>query len=70
MKVDPDRAVFTVTRHDGHWAVEHEGEYFGHSRDKEVARAAANKRVRHLQDSGRACLVRVFGEHGFYEPAG
>ena len=70
MRVANDRAVFTVTRHDGQWAVEHEGEYFGHSRDKEVARAAANKRMRQLQDSGRACQVRVTGEQGFYEPAG
>ena len=70
MRVASERAVFTVTRHDGMWAVEHGGEYFGHSRDKEVAKAAANKRVRQLLDSGRACLVRVMGEHGFYEPAG
>ena len=33
------RAVFTVTRHDGRWAVEHDGEYFGHSADKDVAKA-------------------------------
>ncbi|WP_297695867.1 hypothetical protein [Phenylobacterium sp.] len=70
MRVAADRAIFTVVRHDGRWAVEHDGEYFGHSSDKEVAKAAANKRVRQLQDSGRPCQVRVFGEQGFYEPAG
>jgi hypothetical protein len=68
MRVESDRAVFTVVRHDGVWAVEYEGEHFGHSPDKEVAKAAANKRMRQLQDSGRACQVRVFGEHGFYQP--
>lgn len=68
MRVASDRAVFTVVRHDGQWAVEHEGEHFGHSPEKEVARAAANKRMRQLQDQGRACQVRVFGEQGFYEP--
>ena len=38
MRDVPDRAVFTVTRHDGQWAVEHAGEFFGHSVDKEVAK--------------------------------
>ncbi|MDB5417933.1 MAG: hypothetical protein JWP86_3111 [Phenylobacterium sp.] len=66
MRDVPDRAVFTVTRHDGRWAVEHEGEYFGHSIDKEVAKAYANKRARAAQDSGRPCLVRVYGEQGYY----
>ena len=66
MRDVPDRAVFTVTRHDGQWAVEHAGEYFGHSVDKEVAKASANKRARAAQDSGRPCLVRVYGEQGYY----
>lgn len=66
MKVIPDRAVFTVIRHNGLWAVEHDGEHFGHSRDKEVARAEASKRMREVQDSGRPCQIRVSGEHGFY----
>jgi len=65
-----DRAVFTVLRHDGHWAVEHEGEFFGHSADKEVARAFATKRARQCQDGGRACQVRVHGELGYYHPVG
>jgi hypothetical protein len=66
MREVPDRAVFTVTPHDGRWAVEHDGEYFGHSADKEIAKAYANKRARQYQDGGRPCLVRVFGEQGFY----
>lgn len=66
MRTIPDRAVFTVMRHDGQWAVEHEGEYFGHSEDKEVAKAFANKKARAAQDRGQACQVRVSGEHGFF----
>lgn len=66
MRMNSDRAVLTVLRHDGSWVVEHEGEHFGHSRDKEVAKASANKRARQMQDSGRACQVRVSGELGFY----
>jgi len=55
----------TVTRHDGLWCVEHEGQSFGHSPDKEIARAAANRHAREMLDGGRACEVRVFGETGF-----
>jgi hypothetical protein len=61
-----ERCVFTVIRHDGVWAVESAGEFFGHSVDKEVAKAAANKRARVVQEGGRPCQVRVSGETGFY----
>jgi hypothetical protein len=64
--MESERAVFTVTRHNGLWAVEHGGDYFGHSADKEIARAEAAKRMRAVHDSGRACQIRVSGEHGFY----
>ena len=47
-------------------AVEHNGDYYDHSPDKEIAKAAANKRARQAQDGGRACQVRVSGEHGFF----
>lgn len=57
-----DRAVFTVTHHDGVWCVEHEGEPFGHSREKAVSEAAARRRAREVQDGGRACQVRVLGD--------
>jgi hypothetical protein len=66
MRGDLDRAVLTVVRHGDAWAVEHEGEHFGHSSDKEVAKASAMKRARQMLDGGRACQVRVSGEHGFY----
>jgi hypothetical protein len=69
MRMVPDRAVLTVMRHEGVWRVEHEGQHFGHSSDKEIAKAAAHRRAREMQDSGRACQVRVFGEHGFWAAA-
>lgn len=55
-----------MSPHEGAWAVECEGERFGHSSDKEVAKASAHKRARQFQDSGRPCEVRIFGELGFY----
>lgn len=64
--MEPDRAVFTVKRDGGLWAVEHEGEFFGHAQDQEVARAAATRRMREVQNSGRACQIRVHGERGFH----
>jgi len=69
MRIVTDRAVLTVLRHEGAWAVELDGQLFGRSRDQEGARAAANRRVREIQDSGRACQVRVSGETGFFPAA-
>jgi hypothetical protein len=66
MRMIPDRAVLTVARSGVGWAVELDGQLFGHSPDKEIAKAAANRRARQMQDGGRACQVRVSGEHGFY----
>jgi hypothetical protein len=43
-----------------------DGDHFGHSPDKEIAKAAANKQARKLQDEGRPCQVRVSGEQGFF----
>jgi len=57
-----ERAVFTVLRSGDAWAVEHEGETFGHAADKEVARAWAHKRARALIDRGGAARVQVQGE--------
>ena len=65
MKMVPDRAVLTVERHTDGWAVELDGQHFGHSSDKEITRAAAMRRARQLQDSGRPCQVRVIGERGY-----
>jgi len=65
MREITNRTVLTVTRHEGAWSVELDGEHFGQSADKEVAKAAAHRRARSLQDSGQACQIRITGEHGF-----
>lgn len=65
MKMVLDRAVLTVGFADGLWVVEHDGQLFGHSPDKEIAKAAANRQARAMQDGGRPCQVRVRGEDGF-----
>ncbi|WP_394763010.1 hypothetical protein [Phenylobacterium sp.] len=64
-----DRETLTVARHEGRWAVEHQGVFSDHTAEKEEAKAAANKRARALQDEGRPCQVRVSGEHGFFADA-
>ncbi|CAN7567566.1 hypothetical protein LJR164_004037 [Phenylobacterium sp. LjRoot164] len=56
----------TVAFRDGFWAVELDGDTFGHSPDKDIAKAAANRRAREVQDDGRPCQVRVSGELGFF----
>lgn len=66
MRPISDRAILTVQRHAGSWVVEHDGEYFGHSPDKEIAKAAAHKRARLMQDGGRACQVQVRGDVGYF----
>lgn len=69
MRTETVRAVLTVARQDGLWAVELDGQFFGHSANKEEAKAAANKHARQMQDGGRPCQVRVSGEHGFVTTA-
>jgi hypothetical protein len=61
MRMISDRAILTVLHHAGSWVVEHGGEHFDHSPDKDIAKASANKRARQMQDSGRACEVQVRG---------
>ncbi|HEX7885388.1 MAG TPA: hypothetical protein VF474_05380 [Phenylobacterium sp.] len=61
----PDRTVLTVSRLEGVWRVEYGGESFGHSPDKEVAKAAANRHARSMLDEGKPCQVRVQGELGY-----
>jgi hypothetical protein len=62
MRAIPDRTVFTVLRDGDDWVVEHGGENFGHSHDKEVAKAFAHKRAREVIDRGGGAEVRVRGE--------
>jgi len=52
-------------RHEGGWAVEEDGQFFGHSYDREVAKAHASKRARELHDVHRGCQVRMNGEAGY-----
>ena len=59
-----ERALFTVLRDGDAWAVEHDGRFFGHSVEKEVAKAFALKRAREVVDGGRGAQVRVQGEGG------
>lgn len=65
MKITIDRAVLTVSQADGVWSVECAGAHFGHSPYKEIAKAAASRHARQLQDTGHPCQIRVAGEHGF-----
>jgi hypothetical protein len=64
------RAVFTVARHLGGWAVEHEGAFLDPCPTQDEARAAANKRARACLDAGRPCQVNVRGETGFFTARG
>ena len=57
-----ERTVFNVLRQGDAWAVEHEGEVFGHDSEKEVAKAWAHKRAREVVDRGGAARVHVAGE--------
>jgi hypothetical protein len=66
MRTDLKRTVLTVLRHAGGWAVEHEGERFGHSSDKEITKASAHKRAREIATAGGGAQVLVHGEHGFF----
>ena len=66
MREITNRTVLTVLRHDGGWSVEQDGDFFGQSADKEVAKAAAHRRALSLHESVRACQIRISGEHGFW----
>jgi len=57
------RSVFNVVRAGDAWAVEHDGGVFGHSADKEVAKAFAHKRARDIVDRGGAVQICVHGEN-------
>lgn len=60
-----ERAILNVVKRDGAWVVELEGLVLEQSPDREVAKAAANKRARLLQDGGRPCQVCISGGLGF-----
>ena len=60
------REIFTVTRHLGGWAVEHNGAYSQVAASKEEARAEAHKQARAAHDKGLPCQVIVSDETGFF----
>jgi hypothetical protein len=62
MRDNLERTVFTVRRLGGAWAVEQDGEVFGHASDKEVAKAWAHRRAREVMDGGGAVRLLVQGE--------
>lgn len=66
MQNQVDRAVFTVHQAKTGWIVESGGTVLNRCASKDEAKAAAHKRARASQDAGRACMVRVSGEHGFF----
>ena len=62
MRATLERTIFTVLRDGDAWAVEYQGSLFGHSSDKEVAKAHAHKRAREVVDAGGAVQVHIQGE--------
>ena len=62
----PSRAVFTVTRVDGGWAVEHGGEHFDHCRTREEATASATRRANVSQNAGPPSKIVFADEPAFY----
>lgn len=59
------RAIFTLTPSVDGWAVEHDGRFHDHSRNREEAMASAVRRARASNESGRPAQIRVAGEAGF-----
>jgi len=65
MQIGSDSAVFTVLRLGNAWAVECQGEVFGHAASQETARASAQRRAREVVDGGGAARVHIAGERLF-----
>ena len=59
------RVIITVRRKAGLWAAEEEGVFFETSADKDIVKASAAKRAQACYGQGRACQIRISGEHGF-----
>lgn len=59
------RVLITVRLKAGLWAAEEEGVFFAASADKDIVKASAVKRARVCIGEGRACQIRISGEHGF-----
>jgi len=62
----PSRLVFTVARHAGGWAVEHDGDYSDASPSREEVMASASRRARAASAEGRLTQVVIEGEPGYF----
>ena len=58
--------IFKIVKHDGAWAVEHEGRISNRARDKAEVIASATKLARAAVGQGRVVQVRVEGETGYF----
>jgi hypothetical protein len=58
--------IFRIVKHDGAWAVEHEGRLSNRARDKDEVIASATKLARAAVGQGRVVQVRVEGETGYF----
>jgi hypothetical protein len=66
MAKDPPRLIFTVTPHDGGWAVEHDGQFMDQAPTKDEVMASASRRARAVSGQGSLTQVVVRGESGFF----
>lgn len=66
MAKDLPRTIFTVTPHNGGWAVEHGGEFLDPASTKDEVMASASRRARAASAAGELTQVVVRGESGFF----
>lgn len=66
MAKDPPRMIFTVTPHEGGWAVEQAGEFMDLAATKDEVMASASRRARAASGQGSLTQVVVRGESGFF----
>ena len=60
------RAIFTITRLNDGWAVEHGGEHFDRCKTREEATASATRRANRSQNDGRPSKIVFADEPGFH----
>jgi hypothetical protein len=58
--------IFRIVKHEGAWAVEHEGRLSNRARDKAEVVASATKLARAAVGQGRIVQIRVEGESGYF----
>jgi hypothetical protein len=69
MSKSPPRLIFTVTPHEGGWAVEHDGAYSDMSGSRDEVMASASRRARAVSAAGGLTQVVVKGEPRFFTGA-